>query len=162
MVVPGPSKVVYNCSNNSIILSADPLLYPPICLFYSQISHSAPLRPSPPPPPSMADQPSVFVLRSSFTGWNPLFNPLASPRWAPSWFLPAFISIPFPSVPPLFLNVGRVHSHLPVESVIIPSIPSRSLRPHIIRGCAEGMWSRAQNRNRARAAPRGIVTKSYN
>lgn len=140
MVVPEPSKVVYNCSNNSIILSGVPV-YPPICLFYSQISHSA-----------SSPQPSILFARA-----KPLFNPLVP--------LVVAVSSCFyldPSTYPLSLHFPHSERCCAMAtsrwSVIIPSIPSRSLRPHIIRSC-EGIAAR--NRNRP-TAPQEIVTKSYN
>lgn len=70
-------------------------------------------------------------------------------------FLPAFISI---RALPSACASSR--------SVIIPSIPSRSFRPHIIRGCTRAhtlahIHGGARNRPRA-SAGHGIISKSYN
>lgn len=130
MVVLGPPR----WSTIAVItqLSSLAASYPPICLFYSQISHSV--------PPLSLSASSVLVPRG-----NPLLPhlrpPFALPHPSPGVassspgfhrqpprslrFLPAFISIrAFPS------------AAASSRSVIIPSIPSRSFRPHIIKGCA--------------------------
>lgn len=133
MVVPGPSKVVYNCSNNSIILSgARVSAYLPLLL--SNLSLG--------PLPSSSSLERNRCLTLSFPSW---------PRP-----LPAFISIPRPTLHP-HRPPSLPHTGLPLmveRSVIIPSIPSRSRRSHIIRGC--------EGHSHAPGDRHGIVTKSYN
>lgn len=161
--------MVYNCSNNSIILSGRfvPAYLP---LLLSNLS----LGPSPFPVrflrPRSARQPAVTPSPFPFRSAPPLprrglliagFPPPTPPRSLR--FLPAFISIrAFPS------------AAASSRSVIIPSIPSRSFRPHIIKGCAlthaaahvrTGAHARNAGPGVGLAALRrahGIVSKSYN